>query len=233
MELREAADGSAEEGNYEQEPSNEDDPSKFRNHHYNPDNPQSVEWYTYSPKSIFCLRHDNCLRLRIILVITHKGFDNFIIMLIGFNSLLLGIKDYTDDINCSSVNTFVESMEPLFMWSFLIECCSKILGMGFILDSGSYLRDAWNWLDFVVVLSSLLTEIPAMRSVSGMRTFRLMRPLRTLTTMPSMRILISTLMASVAQLGGVLVLAMFFFTIFAILGVSLWSGSINKRCRLT
>ena len=119
------------------------------------------------------------------------------------------------------------------MWSFLIECCSKILGMGFILDSGSYLRDAWNWLDFVVVLSSLLTEIPAMRSVSGMRTFRLMRPLRTLTTMPSMKLLISTLMASVAQLGGVLVLAMFFFTIFAILGVSLWSGSINKRCRLT
>ena len=154
-------------------------------------------------------------------------------MLIGFNSLLLGIKDYTDDMNCSAVNKFVEGMEPFFMWSFLIECCSKILGMGFILDSGSYLRDAWNWLDFLVVISSLLTEIPAMRSVSGMRTFRLMRPLRTLTTMPSMKLLISTLMASVAQLGGVLVLAMFFFTIFAILGVSLWSGSINKRCRLT
>jgi len=119
------------------------------------------------------------------------------------------------------------------MWSFLIECCLKILGMGFILDSGSYLRDSWNWLDFVVVISSLLTEIPAMRSVSGMRTFRLMRPLRTLTTMPSMKLLISTLMASVAQLGGVLVLAMFFFTIFAILGVSLWNGSINYRCRLT
>ena len=66
--------------------------------------------------------------------------------------------------------------------------------MGFIIDKGSYLRDPWNWLDFMVVISSLLTEIPAMKSFSGMRTFRLMRPLRSLTTMPSMRILISTLL---------------------------------------
>jgi len=107
------------------------------------------------------------------------------------------------------------------------------MSMGFILDDGSYLRDAWNWLDFTVVVSSLLTEIPALQSVSGMRTFRLMRPLRSLTTMPSMKILISTLLASVAQLGGVLVLAIFFFTIFAILGVSLWSGQIHRRCRVT
>lgn len=149
------------------------------------------------------------------------------------NSLLLGIKDYTDDANCSAINSFVEQTEPVFMWSFLIECILKVLGMGFILDQGSYLRDAWNWLDFIVVVSSLLTEIPSMRSVSGMRTFRLLRPLRTLTTMPSMKILISTLIDSVAQLGGVLVLAVFFFIIFAILGVSLWKGSVNKRCRLT
>jgi hypothetical protein len=48
-----------------------------------------------------------------------------------------------------------------------------------------------------------------------------------------MKMLISTLLASVAQLGGVLILAVFFFTIFAILGVSLWSGKISQRCRLT
>ena len=69
--------------------------------------------------------------------------------------------------------------------------------MGFVLDKGSYLRDPWNWLDFMVVVSSLLTEIPAMKSFSGMRTFRLMRPLRSLTTLPSMKILISTLLQSV------------------------------------
>lgn len=172
-------------------------------------------------------------RLKVINIITHKWFDRIIVTLIMINSLFLGIKDYTDKENVTSVNKFVERTEPFFVWAFFIECILKIVGMGFILDKGSYLTDAWNWLDFIVVISSLLTEIPQMQSVSGMRTFRLMRPLRSLTTMPSMKILISTLLASVAQLGGVLVLAIFFFTIFAILGVSLWSGAVYKRCRMT
>jgi len=143
------------------------------------------------------------------------------------------MKDYRDVEDKEWRNKFLESVEPIFLVAFTVECVLKVVGMGFILDPGSYLRDAWNWLDFIVVVSSLLTAIPQMRSVSGMRTFRLLRPLRSLTTMPSMKILISTLLASVAQLGGVLVLAVFFFTIFAILGVSLWSGKIHRRCRLT
>lgn len=166
-------------------------------------------------------------------IITHPRFDKIVVFFIMVNSLLLGMKDYKDELNCTSINKFVESFEPFFMWSFLIECGLKIIGMGFILDLGSYLRNPWNWLDFIVVLSSLLTEIPQLKSISSMRTIRLLRPLRTLTTMPSMKILIGTLIASVTQLGGVLLLAIFFFTIFAILGVSLWSGAINKRCRLT
>lgn len=146
---------------------------------------------------------------------------------------MLGIRDYTPENVDSQINKIVDSSDQIFVMCFTIECFLKICGMGFCLDQGSYLRDAWNWLDFVVVISSLLTEIPQLQSVSGMRTFRLMRPLRSLTTMPSMKILISTLLASVSQLGGVLVLAIFFFTIFAILGVSLWSGQIYNRCRLT
>ena len=125
---------------------------------------------------------------------------------------MLGIRDYTND--AAAVNLLVDGSDQVFVCFFALECILKVLGMGFILEPGSYLRDAWNWLDFIVVVSSLLTEIPALQSVSGMRTFRLLRPLRSLTTMPSMKILISTLLASVAQLGGVLVLAIFFFTIF-------------------
>lgn len=118
--------------------------------------------------------------------------------LILVNALLLGIKDYTDPNNETQRNQTLDRFEPIFTWSFLVEFILKVIGMGFFLDDGSYLRDAWNWLDFIVVVSSLLTQIPQMKSVSGMRTFRLMRPLRSLTTMPSMKILISTLLASVA-----------------------------------
>lgn len=114
------------------------------------------------------------------------------------NSIFLAINDYTDKDNKSATNQFVEKADPFFTIVFTLECLTKVVAMGFALDEGSYLRDAWNWLDFIVVISSLLTEIPQMKSVSGIRTFRLMRPLRSLTTMPSMKILISTLLSSVA-----------------------------------
>jgi hypothetical protein len=32
-----------------------------------------------------------------------------------------------------------------------------VLSRGFILDSFSYLRDAWNWLDFLVIAMSYVT----------------------------------------------------------------------------
>jgi hypothetical protein len=51
--------------------------------------------------------------------------------------------------------------------------------------------------------------------------------------MPNMKVLIRTLLNSVKSLGGIMGLASFFFTIFAILGVSLWNGKIHYRCYLT
>jgi hypothetical protein len=48
-----------------------------------------------------------------------------------------------------------------------------------------------------------------------------------------MKLLLSTLFESVLSLGGILGLAIFFFTIFAILGVALMEGKIHYRCYLT
>lgn len=63
---------------------------------------------------------------------------------------------------------------------FTIEAILKIIGMGFIIEPGSYLRDGWNWIDFIVVVTSLLSNIPAIPSISFLRTFRVLRPLRSL-----------------------------------------------------
>jgi hypothetical protein len=85
----------------------------------------------------------------------------------------------------------------MFTVFFTIEALAKILAMGFILEKGCYLRDAWNWLDFIVVITALMQALPGMNNVSGLRTFRLFRPLRSLSALPSMRILVNTLLSSV------------------------------------
>jgi voltage-dependent calcium channel N type alpha-1B len=39
---------------------------------------------------------------------------------------------------------------------FILEALFKIIRMGFVFDKGSYLRDGWCILDFLIVLSSIV-----------------------------------------------------------------------------
>ena len=151
------------------------------------------------------------------------------------------MKDYTDHSNTYFINTFIERIDPIFNVIIYLEFLLKIAAMGFAFGSNSYLSDGWNWLDFFVVMSSAATEIISMLNIGGdagkglsaLRAFRLLRPLKLLTAMPSMKLLLSTLFESVLSLGGILGLASFFFTIFAILGVALLQGKIHYRCYVT
>ena len=46
-----------------------------------------------------------------------------------------------------------EETEPYFIAIFCFESGIKILALGFALHKGSYLRNGWNVMDFVVVLT--------------------------------------------------------------------------------
>lgn len=48
-----------------------------------------------------------------------------------------------------------------------------------------------------------------------------------------MKILLSTLFASISSLGGIIGLAMFCYIIFSILGISIWNGKTHYRCYVT
>ena len=39
----------------------------------------------------------------------------------------------------------------IFTAIYTFESATKVMGRGFILEPFSYLRDAWNWLDFIVI----------------------------------------------------------------------------------
>lgn len=90
----------------------------------------------------------------------------------------------------------MDNSEQMFTIFFTIECVVKIIAKGLILEDSCYLRDMWNWLDFTVVIAAVLQNLQLVDNVSSLRTFRLFRPLRTLSAVPSMRILVSTLFKS-------------------------------------
>ena len=79
------------------------------------------------------------------------------------------------------------------MGIFTMEMCVKILADGFILHKGSYLRNPWNIMDFIVVVSGFLPylipqsadEGEAGPDLSTLRTFRVLRPLKLVSGVPS------------------------------------------------
>ena len=114
----------------------------------------------------------------------------------------------------------------------------KIIAMGFILHKNAYLRDGWNWLDFVIVILGILDWIlysayPGLPSIKSLRTLRVLRPLRTLNTVPSMKRLIKTLLLSLPDLVNVVLFLAFFLVVFGIMGVQIFSGYTYYYCRTT
>ena len=107
--------------------------------------------------------------------------------------------------------------------------------MGFIFHKNSYLRDAWNWLDFFIVIISVIGWLPFFDpgALKALRTFRVLRPLRSINSLPEMRGLIQALLMSIPGLVNVLIFLSFIFGIFAIFGVNQFAGSLYNRCRTT
>lgn len=57
--------------------------------------------------------------------------------------------DSGDPVPCSPQ----DDTEPYFIGIFCFEAGIKIIALGFVLHKGSYLRNGWNVMDFVVVLT--------------------------------------------------------------------------------
>lgn len=108
----------------------------------------------------------------------------------------------------------------------------KVLAMGFLFNKGAYLRDSWNMLDFVIVISGYLGYIMegGGANLSVLRSFRVIRPLRTISSIEGLRIIVSALVSSLPLLRDTILVLLFFFVIFAIAGVQLFSGILKNRC---
>ena len=118
------------------------------------------------------------------------------------------------------------------MYVYSVEMVLKILGMGFVLNRGSYLRDPWNVLDVIIVVSGYLPLFIASGGVnlSGLRSLRVLRPLKTVKSVQELRALIVTIFAAIPYLLEIMVVLVFAFLIFAIAGLQLFTGLLQNSC---
>ena len=125
---------------------------------------------------------------------------------------------------------FGEQTEMFFTLAFTFEALIRIIALGFCMHKGSYLRNGWNWLDWVVVVMSWASFIPGVGNFSAIRTVRVFRPLRTMSRIPGMGVIVGALMRSMIPLGSVVMLCTAIFFLFGILASQVWTEMPKTHC---
>ena len=167
-------------------------------------------------------------------ILKNPYFDGIILVLIVLNCAFLAAESPTEP-STSTRNMVVTYSEFFFTFCFAAEMITKIIGLGIYSYSFSYIRDPWNVLDGIIVITGGVTVVLYLfgenqTGVSGVRGFRLIRPLRAVNHMQEVRLIVSSLLRSFPKLVDVLLLYFFFVLLGGIAAVKLWNGSLRNRC---
>ena len=158
--------------------------------------------YLFVKKTCFCCTQHNIVRKNIASIVLHKWFEKFITACIFINSILLTTREYRNKYDPdyeSKWNKIVDLVDLIFSVVFIAECVMKIMVMGFCRHKYAYMRNAWNRLDFIIVVISLSNFIPDQdnRYLKVLRSVRVLKPLRSIGIFKEMRLLMKTIAASV------------------------------------
>ncbi|ETE58412.1 hypothetical protein NXF25_005496 [Crotalus adamanteus] len=69
------------------------------------------------------------------------------------NCIVLALEQHLPDGDKTPMSERLDDTEPYFIGIFCFEAGIKIIALGFAFHKGSYLRNGWNVMDFVVVLT--------------------------------------------------------------------------------
>ena len=190
---------------------------------------------------------DHPVRSLCIRIIELPHFDYFILGLIAANTVLLCLSEpeKLDRRGCDAHpgvgarNQAIENSEVVFTAFFAAEAVTKMIALGFLGKRTTsekmaqpYLRDNWNVMDFIIVIFSIISQLPGVSdsNFSTLRLARILRPLRTISIFPSLRLLVTTMLTSLPMLGNVVVFFLLFFCIMGIMGVQMFNGQLANRC---
>uniref|UniRef100_A0A7N8WX94 Ion transport domain-containing protein n=1 Tax=Mastacembelus armatus TaxID=205130 RepID=A0A7N8WX94_9TELE len=183
------------------------------------------------PVVFFCLKQTTFPRSWCIRMVSSPYPFN-IMMVILLNCVTLGMYQPCENIDCSSDRCQILQAFDAFIYIFFaLEMVIKMVALG-IFGRRCYLGDTWNRLDFFIVMAGMVEYSLDLQNVNftAIRTVRVLRPLKAINRVPSMRILVNLLLDTLPMLGNVLLLCFFVFFIFGIIGVQLWAGLLRNRC---
>uniref|UniRef100_G3P9X4 Voltage-dependent calcium channel type A subunit alpha-1 n=1 Tax=Gasterosteus aculeatus aculeatus TaxID=481459 RepID=G3P9X4_GASAC len=150
------------------------------------------------------------------------------------NCIVLALEQHLPGEDKTPMSKRLEKTEPYFIGMFCLEAGIKIIALGFVFHKGSYLRNGWNVMDFIVVLSGILAAAGAHLNISvdlrTLRAVRVLRPLKLVSGIPSLQIVLKSIMKAMVPLLQIGLLLFFAILMFAIIGLEFYSGKLHYTC---
>lgn len=102
----------------------------------------------------------------------------------------------------------------------------KVFSSGFVLGNGAYLRNSWNLLDFIVVVTSVIPLLSANIgfNITSLKAIRVLRPLRAITKFNSLKMIVKTLFAAMPLVFDSIMLLLLVILAFSVLGMQLFNN---------
>ena len=144
--------------------------------------------------------------------------ERFIIALICINAVTLGLE--TSDWTMARYGGLLLAIDSAILAVFVAEIVIRL-----ITDFKGFWRDPWRIFDFVVVAIALL---PATGPLSVLRAFRILRVLRLVTKLESMRRVIMGLLRALPGMGTIVMLLLLIFYIFAVISTKLFADAFPE-----
>ncbi|XP_031800961.1 voltage-dependent L-type calcium channel subunit alpha-1F [Sarcophilus harrisii] len=200
-----------------------------------------------SPRALFCLSLTNPVRRFCITIVEWKPFDILILMTIFANCVALGVYVPFPEDDSNAGNHNLEQVEYAFLVIFTVETALKIVAYGLVLHPNAYIRNGWNLLDFIIVVVGLFSVLleqgpprpgdvphtagkPGGFDVKALRAFRVLRPLRLVSGVPSLHIVLNSILKALVPLLHIALLVLFVIMIYAVIGLELFLGRMHKTC---
>ncbi|XP_064019827.1 sodium channel protein type 1 subunit alpha isoform X6 [Pogoniulus pusillus] len=171
--------------------------------------------------ALYVLTPFNPLRKIAIKILVHSLFSMLIMCTILTNCVFMTMSNPPD---------WTKNVEYTFTGIYTFESLIKIIARGFCLEDFTFLRDPWNWLDFTVITFAYVTEFVDLGNVSALRTFRVLRALKTISVIPGLKTIVGALIQSVKKLSDVMILTVFCLSVFALIGLQLFMGNLRNKC---
>uniref|UniRef100_A0A8C0VRE7 Sodium channel protein type 2 subunit alpha-like n=1 Tax=Cyanistes caeruleus TaxID=156563 RepID=A0A8C0VRE7_CYACU len=184
------------------------------------DKAKTIHRFSATP-ALYLLSPFNITRRLAIKILVHSYPFRIIMLTILANCVLMTWKKLPD---------WAKKVEYTFTGIYTFEFLVKVFARGFCINDFTCLRDPWNWLDFVVISFAYVTEFVDLGNVSALRTFRVLRVLKTVSVIPGLKTIVGALIQSVKKLSDVMILTVFCLSVFALIGLQLFMGNLKNKC---